>query len=514
MTAHTLAEVDLAHRVDQMLNRHPAVGLAVGIIGDGALPRFCTHGLADLASGRPITEDTVFRVASISKTFTAVAIMQMVERGLVDLDAPAADYLRTYRLVPRKPGWRPPTVRHLLTHTAGIGEEISWRNLVERDFGESFPPGRVPPLAEFYRHGLPVIAEPGTRFRYTDHGPTTVGQIVADVTGQPFDAYLRSHVFEPLGMTATDLLRSDRVRPTLATGYVLGSGGPEPVPDREPVTAGGGGVYSSPRDMARYLAALLGGGANEHGRVLRPETLATMFAPQFQSDPRLPGLGLAFFRVDAGGHRAVEHQGILPGFDSQIFVAADDGVGVMGFTNGTHRGSLWLPTELGAVLDDLIGVPHPAIRTDVPQRPDVWGELCGWYHLPGPLTDVRMRGFVGAGAEVSVRGGELRLRFLTPAPPLYRGFALHPDDAADPTAFRVDFSSFGIGSLPVVFSRDGGTTALHLGLMPVSLYRQPAVTNPRRWALGAAAAAGAAAVARRMRTRNRRRSGSAASVAR
>ena len=501
MTRQTLVEVDLDDRVGRMLNRHAAVGLAVGIVRDGTVTRFCGHGLADLATGRPVTEDTVFRVASISKTFTAIAVMQLVEQGLVDLDAPAGNYLRAYPLVPRNRGWRPATLRHLLTHTAGIGEETSWRNLVQRDFGESFPPGRVPPLAEFYRGGLPVIAEPGTRFRYTDHGPTTVGQIVEDVSGQPFAAYLRAHVFEPLGMTATDLLRTDRIRPRLATGYRLGSGGPEPVPDREWVTAGGGGVYSSFRDMGRYLAALLGGGANQHGRLLRAETLATMFQPQFQPDPRIPGLGLAFFRVAVGGHAAVEHQGILPGFDSQIVVAPDDGIGVMGFSNGTRRGSLWLPTELGALLDDLIGVPHQVIRTDIPQRPEVWGELCGWYHLPGPLTDVRMRGFIGAGAEVYVRRGELRLRFLAPAPPLYRGFALHPDDATDPFAFRLDFSPLGADTVPIVFSRDGDTTALHLGFMPVSLHRQPASTNPRRWAVGAAAAASAAMLARQMRTR-------------
>lgn len=505
MTAQTLDATDLDQRVRRMLNRQAAVGLAVGVVENGALSRFFAHGFADLRAGRPVTQDTVFRVASISKTFTAVAVLQLVEQGLVDLDAPAGDYLRAYRLVPRKRAWRPVTLRHLLTHTAGIGEEHSWRDLLRRDFGESFRPGRVPRLSEYYRGGLPVVAEPGTRFRYNDHGPTTVGQIVEDVSGRPFDAYLRERVFEPLGMTCTDMVRSNRVQAELATGYVLHSAGPKPVPQREMVTAGGGGVYSSPRDMARYLAALTGGGGNEHGRVLRPQTLATMFQPQFQPDPRLPGLGLAFFRVDVGGHPAVEHQGIMPGFDSQILLAPDDGVAVMGFTNGARRGSFWLPTELGAMLEDLLGVPHRSIRTDIPQRPETWADLCGWYHLPGPLTDVRMRGFVGAGAEVHVRGGELRLRFLTPAPPLYRGFTLHPDDPDDPHAFRVDFTSFGMGSLPIVFSSDGAATAMHLGLMPVTLYRQPAATNPRRWATGTAAAAGATALARRMRTRRESR---------
>jgi CubicO group peptidase (beta-lactamase class C family) len=117
----------------------------------------------------------------------------------------------------------------------------------------------------------------------------------------------------------------------------LSSTGPKPVTDRDVVMAGAGGIYSTPIDMARYLAALLGGGANEHGTVLKPATLAAMFAAQFQPDPRISGMGPAFWRRTAGGHPVVEHQGIIPGFDSQILVAPDDGVGLMAFTNGSSR---------------------------------------------------------------------------------------------------------------------------------------------------------------------------------
>src|SRR5215207_10129808 len=110
-------------RLGQILNRWPAVGLAFGVVRNGSLEFFSAHGLADIESHTPVTEDTVFRIASISKTFTAVAVMQLVERALIDLDAPANDYLRAYQLIP-DPGWRPATVRHLLTHTAGIGEQV------------------------------------------------------------------------------------------------------------------------------------------------------------------------------------------------------------------------------------------------------------------------------------------------------------------------------------------------------------------------------------------------------
>lgn len=95
-----VTEREMEARVREILNRWPAVGLAVGVVRDGRLAFFHGHGLADTASQTPITEDTVFRIASITKTFTAIAVMQLWEQGLVDLDVPANDYLRAYRLIP------------------------------------------------------------------------------------------------------------------------------------------------------------------------------------------------------------------------------------------------------------------------------------------------------------------------------------------------------------------------------------------------------------------------------
>lgn len=172
------------------------------------------------------------------------------------------------------------------------------------------------------------MAEPGTGHTYSSHGFATLGQIVVDVTGEPLGRYFREHIFELLGMEETDLVRSDRVKQRLATGYALRSPGARPVGDCDLMTVGAGGVYSTTRDIARYVATLLGGGTNENGTVLKPETLASMFAPQYQPDPRLPGIGLAFFRHDAGGLLLVQHEGLMPGFSSEMLVASDDGVGV------------------------------------------------------------------------------------------------------------------------------------------------------------------------------------------
>lgn len=487
--------------VDEILSRWPSVGLALGVVRDGRLEFFRGHGLANIDTHTPITQDTEFRIGSISKTFTAIAIMQLYEQGLIDLDAPANTYLKAFQLVPARKTFRPATVRHLLTHTAGVPQSVHPTRMVRTGwFGESVKMGKpVPTLADYYGGGLRLSVEPGTTFTYSDHGFAVLGQIVEDVSGLRLDRYLRERIFQPLGMADTDLSRSQDVESHLATGYAMRSGGAKPITDREAITAAAGSVYSTPGDMARYLAALLNGGSNAHGSVLKPDTLATMFAPHYQPDPRVAGFGLGFFRADLGGHRAVEHQGVMPGFHSQIFLAPDDGVGVMAFTNGSGQSLMWLPAETGQLLRHLIGAPEEVIRTDVPHSPEVWREICGWYRPQAQRTDMQAWSMFGAGAEVLVRHGQPMIRVLTPIPDLYRGFALHPDDPDDPYVFRIDLSKYGIGSARVVFGRDGEQeiSSISLDIIPLSLRKRPAARNPRLWVTGALAAGMALAAGRR-----------------
>jgi CubicO group peptidase (beta-lactamase class C family) len=506
-TDHALSgadDLEMKARVGEILNRHPAVGLAVGVVRDGSLAYFHGHGVADIASGTPVTEDTVFRIGSITKTFTAIAVLQLWQRGLLDLDAPANDYLRAYELVPAKAAHRPATVRHLLTYTAGLPQAVYLSRAFKPTVGEMVGFGqRVPTLAEFYRGELPLVAEPGAMHIYSNHSFATLGQIVEDVSGEPLDRYFRGHIFGPLGMEHTDLLRSERVRGRLATEYALHSRGPCPIRDCDLITAGSGGIYSTTRDMAGYVAALLGGGAGERGSVLKPETLAAMFAPQYQPDPRLPGVGLAFYRRDVGGHLIVEKDGLVRGFASQMFVAPGDGVGVVAFTNGARAPHGWLGPEVLGILRLVLGVPGDVIPTAVPHHPEIWGDLCGWYVFPGSLRDVQK--WAVAGVQVLVRRGQLTLRVVTPVPGLPREFVLHPEDDGDPGLFRIDLSALGLATARVVFSRapDTGTAALHVELpgMPVSFQKQPATRDPRMWAKGALGALGIATAAAAVRRR-------------
>ncbi len=487
--------VGLEAAVSSVLSRWPAAGLAVAVVrGDQVW--FHGRGVADVASRAPVDEGTVFRIASITKTFTAIAVMQLWERGLVDLDAPAATYLRGFRLVPARPDFRPPTVRHLLTHTGGVRAVRGPADLFRPAMGWGSPAaGPVPSLGEYYCGGLRVDAEPGTRWAYSNHGFTALGQIVADVSGVPLARYLRENIFAPLGMESTDIVRSDRVRARLATGYEVRPGGLRPVADLEVITAGGGAAYATLRDMASFVAALLAGGANEHGSVLRRASLESMFAPHYRPDPRVPGMGLGFQRGALGGRLTVGHDGIWKGFLSDMVLVPEEGVGVVALANTGNfepRGAPAPTTQ--ALLRLLLDAPAEESRPSAPQRPWLWSELCGWYAFgPGALTDPQPRMLLGAGLEVAVHRGRLVLRGQMPLPAVRRGLPLDPD-GEDPDVYRVDLSRLGAGPSRVVFSRDtaGRVSALHLTLVPMSFVRRPNATNPRPW-VDAALAVGAAA---------------------
>ena len=154
-----------------------------------------------------------------------------------------------------------------------------------------------------------------------------------------------------------------------------------------------------------------------------------------------------------------------------------------------------------AVLRSLLDLPDDAVRTDAPEHPEIWSDLCGWYSLgPGVLTDPQPRAMLGAGVEVVVRRKQLTIRGQMPIPAVRKGLRLHPD-GDDPYAFRIDLSALGAGTSPVVFSRgpDDDVTALHLGLTPTPFQKRPDLRNPRLWVNGALAAGAAALAARGLR---------------
>ena len=482
MKEHIQTTIDGADEyIHGQFNQHAAGGLAVGIVHRGELVYARGFGWADYPTRRPVTPDTSFRIGSISKTFTAIGIMQLWEQGKIDLDAPVNDYLKSYRFGHPDPNAPPITFRHIFTHRTGLGDIRSWRELIPgQPISISAHRGQAPPLREFYAEGLTTELHPGRKWAYDNHAYGTLGQIIEDVSGQPFGQYMIHHVFEPLGMNQTDYFLTERVQ-DFATGYQPQGGPLERVDYTDIVIPGAGSIFSSVNQMALYVAALMNGGANEHGRVLREETLAMMMERQWSLDERLPAMGMTFWLENAQGHRIAQHGGGWPGFISMMLVAPDDELAVLAFTNCGNRSSydvsLGLMQQLLQIAPESVTPPYPEIQVE----PLAWAELTGVYQpAPGFSTNGRVWAAYGGGFEVKVEGPQLMLK---PLGGLARaGLPLHHADAEDPLAFQLAppqalWTSVMLQPNWVLFQRDGGGQVDRLQLGFLEFHKRQSVIS-------------------------------------
>ncbi len=256
---------------------------ADAVIYEGA---FGTRGLGDPA---PMDMETVFRIASMTKAVTAAAAMQLVEAGTLALDQPAGEVVPGLA-APKvlegfddagHPALRPArgavTLRNLLTHSSGFGYDIWNPDLLRYHRETGIPTPRTGKLAGL---DIPLLFDPGTRWQY-GIGIDWVGRMVEAAAGQDLESVFRDRLFKPLAMGDTSFLVHPDMLPRLATVHARTPKGLEPLsldpnPPRE-FFPGGGGLHSTARDYIRFLRMLLGGGALDGARVLRSETVASMF---------------------------------------------------------------------------------------------------------------------------------------------------------------------------------------------------------------------------------------------
>lgn len=485
------------------MNDHAAVGLGIGVVHDGAFVYGKGFGWADVSSRRPVTTDTIFRIGSTSKTLTAIGLMQLWEQGRFDLDDPVAEHLRSYRFIQPK-GSRPATIRDVMTHTSGAGEFNSLADIVGdlQTTGLGVPYGqRIPTLAEHYRKGVRADSPPGQKWAYANHAIATLGQLVEDLSGEPFADYMRDRVLDPLGMTGSDFLRNDRVRDRLAVGYHFKRGKFGTVRDQEIILAAAGSGFSSVDDMARYLVALTNGGANEHGSVLKPETLQLMMRSHWQVAPGVPfSMGLVFMRDDLDDHAILHHGGGWPGFKTMMRVVPAERLGVIVCSNGDDLSPLSIADSL---VRDLLGVPRQGEyfrRTLVREHPELWNELVGVYTPPrGLATNARVWGELGAQAEILVHQGHLAIRALWG--PMRKPVRLHAASNDDPLLFAGVYDAHHVTQeiwLRFERSGDGPATAITgAQQLPFRLERRGRFRDVRTLGRAAAVAAAGAVAARR-----------------
>lgn len=264
-------------------------GVVAAAASQSELLHLGAFGLKSLESGDPLPADSIFRIASMTKAVTSVAVMQLVERGEVRLKDPIQTHLPEFAEPKVLEGFddagrprlrsatRSPTVRELLTHTAGYAYSFSNESIDRYEKVVSLPPGRN------YYSRIPLVFDPGSRWEY---GPSTdiLGILVESVSGLTLEDYFRRHIFEPLGMRDTRFQVSAgdwaRVVPTYQR-EADGSFGPAvlPLPAAPPQVnffSGGGGLYSTAPDYIRFLRALLNGGRLGDARLLSAETVDRM----------------------------------------------------------------------------------------------------------------------------------------------------------------------------------------------------------------------------------------------
>lgn len=321
----------------QLRNRNIA-GAVISVVKDGQVLFEKGYGYADVEEKKPVLPDqTLFRPGSISKLFTATAVMQLVEQGKLDLDRDVNDYL-DFPIAKTYP--EPVTLRQLLTHTGGFEETL--KNLfVARE-------SDMKPLRTYLVNEMPArIFPPGKIPSYSNYGFTLAGYIVERVSGEKFKRYIENHILKPLGMNHStfDQPLPPHLAPQMSKGYLSASKKPR---DFEFVQAApAGALATTAADMTRFMLAFLQDGAVDGVSILKPETVLEMETRQFQFHPMLPGLGITFMEYLTDPVRIIAHGGDTVYFHSDMILVPDAHLGYflsynsLGKDVGGGRGEVW-----------------------------------------------------------------------------------------------------------------------------------------------------------------------------
>lgn len=303
-------------------------GAVVAVVKNGNVVLVKGYGYADVATHAPVDpEKTLFRPGSTSKLFTWTAVMQLVEQGKLDLDRDVNDYL-DFRL-PGRDG-PPITLRNIMTHTAGFEEQV--RQLILDD------PRDLPSLKDYVEHAVPVrLFKAGTTPAYSNYATALAGYIVQRVSGQMFDDYIETHIFQPLGMRHASFRQPlpAALVPDAAKGYDLASAPAKPYELITPAPAGA--LAASGSDIARFMIAHLEGGEYHGARILAPQTVELMHDTPLTMIPPLNRMELGFYEQNYNGHRIISHAGDTNFFHSDLNLFLDDHVGLFVSMNSAGR---------------------------------------------------------------------------------------------------------------------------------------------------------------------------------
>jgi CubicO group peptidase (beta-lactamase class C family) len=349
-TAHADAVDDLL--AAEIQKRH-LPGLSVAVVRDGQVIKTAAYGLADLELGVPATPKTVFQIQSITKTFTAAAILLLVEEGKLSLTDSIAKLLEG-----TPDSWKEITIRHLLSHTSGIKDFINEPTASLRlDVTEE----------EVLRAlaGRPLNFSPGERYAYSNSNYHLLAMIIRKLTGQWYGDFLRERIFLPLGMKDSRPVSLSAIIPNRASGYFWTDTGyrkgnfiAESI-----LSYGGGGILSTAPDMALWAQAMMS------GKLLKTEAIVQAWTPARLNDGKDASYGLGWGIGRVEGHREINHGGgHATGFTSFLAIYPEDRLAVVVLLNrgGANPGAI-ARRVAGCYLPELAPRPEKAIEDKEPE---------------------------------------------------------------------------------------------------------------------------------------------------
>ncbi len=400
--------------------------LSIALVDDQRVVWTKGFGFQDKDGKIPADAKTIYRVGSVSKLFTDVAIMQLVEEGKLDLDAPVSTYLPDFKPV-LKPEQKPITLRMLMSHRSGL--------IREPPVGNYFDPTE-PSLEKMVAslNGIPVVYPPGEKEKYSNAAIGVVGYVLEKTQNEKFEKYVQRKVLDPLGMSASSFLPTDAVKKNLASAVMWTYHGREfPAPTFELGMAPAGCMYSTVLDLAKFQSALFAGGKG----ILKAETFEKMWMPQFAELGAKSGFGFGFNISEFEGRRKIGHGGAIYGFATNFAALPSDKLGVVVVCSRDVANAVMNrigDEALKLMLAAKTGKPLSKIEMSEPLPPEDARQLAGRYIA-------KDRSF-----ELTESAGRL---YLTPDRGLFKlqlrksGDGLISDDAQNFGTFR--------------FTRDGDT---------------------------------------------------------
>jgi CubicO group peptidase (beta-lactamase class C family) len=352
-------------------------GVAVAVVKDGALLHCQGYGFANVEWEQAIAPDTVFSLASLTKPFTAQAILLLEREEKLHLDAPITTYLPDY---PTRS--QDITLAHLLTHTSGIKDYFAVEGAF--DEGRSTIDWSPDSLIALFKE-LPLDFEPGTQRRYSNSGYYLLGKIIETVSGMSFEAFVRTAIFQPVGMDHSYYMSNQSIIPHRATGYLKTEQGYQHAAYLSgSITYAAGALGSTLEDLIRWDTAL------REQRLLDHTTQERQYTPVGLANGRRENYGFGWGIGNYRNHRVVDHLGLLPGVSTFIGRFLDDPLTMIILSNMEGFDTIGLAQQISAAVADLPPVARKPITLDA----DALGKVTGTYFdaFSGATIEVRSVG--------------------------------------------------------------------------------------------------------------------------